>query len=130
MGVQVSPRAQFSFLKIYDTLFRGGRIVVRKNSREKFLEILEQHNIPVDNLETTTVVLHRFFGGGKITYTLYGVGQPIPLPVMDAITSEVFPLIRKESPGAEIIVSKEMLPLGEPARRQSAWNAHCAMFHL
>jgi len=98
-------------------------------SREKFFEILSRHGLPDSDLKTMTVVMSRRFFGGKSKVTFYGVEKLIPAEVETDIRVEVFPLILVENPNTEILVSAEILPLGEPDRRQKAWNSHCDMFN-
>jgi len=103
-------------------------------SDKKFFEILARHGLSVE-LETMSVAANRTTFGGHSTVTYYGVGQPIPQDVADAIRTEVFPLIAVEKPdfGAQndgAVISNEILPLGEPSRRDADFAAHCALSHI
>ncbi len=104
-------------------------------SEQKFLDILARHGLSAEDLETMPVAMNRMTFGGHSKVTFYGVGQPIPQVVADAIQTEVFPLIAVEKPdfGAlndGAIISDEVLPFGEPARRDVAFDQHCRLQHM
>ncbi|MDP2665351.1 MAG: hypothetical protein Q8P23_01725 [bacterium] len=95
------------------------------SSDKKFFEILQRNGVPTV-LKTMTVAMRRDTWNGKETMTFCGVGKPVSADVLRAINEEVIPLLELERNGIykyEIIVSNEILELGEPARRQASWNA-------
>lgn len=96
-----------------------------RNSVQRFFEILEMNGIST-RLDDMTVAMHIGLSSGEETVTFQGVGNPIPSEVLRAINEEVIPLLELERNGIyqyEIVVSDEILALGEPVRRQARWAA-------
>jgi hypothetical protein len=89
----------------------------------KFREILLAHGARLDGPET--VAANTRTEGSYAKTTFYGLGEPIPSEVADAIRAEVFPLLDHAAEVSDVVLGVDGHLVADAAFREYVASSGC-----